>query len=147
MSVTGLPKRVTNGQYEPSGDEMSTELWGCRWNPTVHIVINCDKIPLCTVIIGAEKMWESVPKVHRSCSDLNATNTRLPVTLRYTWHVTRVQKCDMTSYVPTVSNCIIISIIIIYLKPVPLNTLHYLYCPTPVTPSHHIYRQHAMARC
>ena len=66
---------------------------------------------------------------------------------RYTWQVTRVQKCDMTSYVPTVSNCIIISIIIIYLKPVPLNTLSKLNCPTSVTPLHHIYRQHAMARC
>ena len=136
MSVTGLPKRVTNGQYEPSGDEMSTELWRWRWNFSVH-----------RDNWGRENVRKCAPSAPKLQWSQRYKHPRLPDTLPYTWHVTRVQKCDMTSYVSTVSNCIIISIIIIYLKPVPLNTLHYLNCPTPVTPSHHIYRQHAMARC
>ena len=110
-----------------------------------------DEIPQCTVIIVTKSLsnWgrENVRKCAPSALKLQWSQRYKHEVTRYTWQVTRVQKCDMTSYVPTVSNCIIISIIIIYLKPVPLNTLSKLNCPTSVTPLHHIYRQHAMARC
>ena len=59
-------------------------------------------------------------------------------------------ECDMTSYVPTVSNCIIISIIIIYLKQVQ-SIKHITLSKQPNSSYHialyHIYRQNAIARC